>query len=133
MKVGFVSLGCAKNLVDSENIIALFDDPFFEYEYDLKQCEIILINTCGFILSAKEEAIDTILEIAEYKKDKLKKLIVKDFGWLRQPLHLLCDSFDQRQLSFLSDRRSCRRGKNPPGKRREGTQYRCSGYDLLRP
>ena len=76
MKVGFVSLGCAKNLVDSENIIALFDDPFFEYEYDLKQCEIILINTCGFILSAKEEAIDTILEIAEYKKDKLKKLIV---------------------------------------------------------
>ncbi len=76
MKVGFISLGCAKNLVDSENIIALFDDPFFEYEYDLKQCEAILINTCGFILSAKEEAIDTILEIASYKQDKLKKLIV---------------------------------------------------------
>ena len=76
MKVGFISLGCAKNLVDSENIIALFDDPFFEYEYDLKQCETILINTCGFILSAKEEAIDTILEIASYKQDKLKKLIV---------------------------------------------------------
>lgn len=76
MKVGFISLGCAKNLVDSENIIALFDDPFFEYEYDLKQCEAILINTCGFILSAKEEAIDTILEIASYKQDRLKKLIV---------------------------------------------------------
>ena len=76
MKVGFVSLGCAKNLVDSENIIALFDDPFFEYEYDLRECEAIVINTCGFILSAKEEAIDTILEIAEYKKKKLKKLIV---------------------------------------------------------
>ncbi|MBR5342175.1 MAG: 30S ribosomal protein S12 methylthiotransferase RimO [Erysipelotrichaceae bacterium] len=76
MKVGFVSLGCAKNLVDSENIIALFDDPFFEYEYDLKECEAIVINTCGFILSAKQEAIDTILEIAEYKQNKLKKLIV---------------------------------------------------------
>jgi ribosomal protein S12 methylthiotransferase len=76
MKIGFISLGCAKNLVDSENIIALFDDPFFEYEADLRQCEAILINTCGFILSAKEEAIDTILEIAEYKQDKLKKLIV---------------------------------------------------------
>ncbi|MBQ1307939.1 MAG: 30S ribosomal protein S12 methylthiotransferase RimO [Erysipelotrichaceae bacterium] len=76
MKVGFISLGCTKNLVDSENIIALFDDPFFEYEYDLKQCEAILINTCGFILSAKEEAIDTILEIASYKQDRLKKLIV---------------------------------------------------------
>ena len=76
MKIGFISLGCAKNLVDSENIIALFDDPFFEYEYDLKKCDAILINTCGFILSAKQEAIDTILEIAEYKDDRLKKLIV---------------------------------------------------------
>ena len=76
MKVGFISLGCAKNLVDSENIIGLFDDPYFEYEYDLKKCDAVLINTCGFILSAKEEAIDTILEIAEYKKNNLKKLIV---------------------------------------------------------
>ena len=76
MKIGFISLGCAKNLVDSENIIALFDDPYFEYEYDLRKCDAILINTCGFILSAKQEAIDTILEIAEYKNDKLKKLIV---------------------------------------------------------
>ena len=76
MKIGFVSLGCSKNLVDSENIIGLFDDPHFEYESDLKECDVILINTCGFILSAKEEAIDTILEIAEYKKDRLKKLIV---------------------------------------------------------
>jgi len=76
MKVGFVSLGCAKNLVDSEHIIALFDDPFFTYECDLKQCDAIVINTCGFILSAKQEAIDTILEIAEYKQKNLKKLIV---------------------------------------------------------
>lgn len=76
IKVGFISLGCAKNLVDSENIIGLFDDPYFEYERDLKKCDAILINTCGFILSAKQEAIDTILEIAEYKNNNLKKLIV---------------------------------------------------------
>ena len=76
MRIGFISLGCAKNLVDSENIIALFDNPNFEYAADLKKCDVILINTCGFILSAKEEAIDTILEIAEYKKNNLKKLIV---------------------------------------------------------
>jgi len=76
IKVGFISLGCAKNLVDSENVIGLFDDDFFTYEQDLKQCEAIVINTCGFILSAKQEAIDTILEIADYKKNKLKKLIV---------------------------------------------------------
>ena len=76
IKVGFISLGCAKNLVDSENIIGLFDDPYFEYEHDLKKCDAILINTCGFILSAKQEAIDTILEVAEYKNNNLKKLIV---------------------------------------------------------
>ncbi len=76
MKIGFVSLGCAKNLVDSEYIIGLFDDPFFEYEANLKECDAIVINTCGFIRSAKEETIDTILEIADYKNNKLKKLIV---------------------------------------------------------
>jgi len=76
MKIGFVSLGCAKNLVDSEYIIGIFDDPFFEYESDLKKCDVILINTCGFIQSAKEETIDTILEIAEYKENNLKILIV---------------------------------------------------------
>ena len=76
MKIGFVSLGCAKNLVDSEYIVGLFDDPFFEYEEDLKLCDAIVINTCGFIQSAKEETIDTILEIAEYKDNNLKKLIV---------------------------------------------------------
>ena len=76
MKIGFISLGCAKNLVDSEHIIGLFDDEFFEYEENLKECECIVINTCGFILSAKQEAIDTILDIGEYKHKKLKKLVV---------------------------------------------------------
>lgn len=76
MKIGYISLGCAKNLVDSEYIVGLFDDPYFEYEPDLHKCEVIVINTCGFILSAKQETIDTILEIAEYKHNNLKKLIV---------------------------------------------------------
>ena len=76
MNVGFVSLGCSKNLVDSEYIIALFKDERFKIEKDPSKCDVIIINTCGFILSAKQEAIDTILEMAEYKKDRLKKLIV---------------------------------------------------------
>ena len=76
MKIGYISLGCAKNLVDSEYIVGLFDDPFFEYESDLSLCDAIVINTCGFILSAKQETIDTILEIAEYRDKNLKKLIV---------------------------------------------------------
>lgn len=76
MNVGFISLGCAKNLVDSEYIIGLFDDPFFNIESDPKKCELILINTCGFIENAKQESIDTILEIAELKKENLKYLVV---------------------------------------------------------
>ena len=76
MKIGFISLGCAKNLVDSEHIIALFNNKYFEYESNPRLCDVILINTCGFILDAKKEAIDTILEMAEYKKDRLKYLIV---------------------------------------------------------
>ena len=76
MKIGFISLGCAKNLVDSEYLIGLFLDPYFEIETDPNNCEAILINTCGFILSAKEEAINTILEMAELKKKNLKYLIV---------------------------------------------------------
>ena len=86
MKVGFVSLGCSKNLVDSEYIIGLFDDGTFEFESDPSKCDIIVINTCGFILDAKKEAIDTILEMAEYKKQNLKKLIV-------------CGCFVERYLS----------------------------------
>lgn len=76
MKVGFVSLGCSKNLVDSERLLAIFTDRRFEIEKNPELCDVIFINTCGFILAAKQEAIDTILEMAEYKKKKLKKLIV---------------------------------------------------------
>ena len=76
MKIGIISLGCAKNLVDSELLLGLFKDPFFKYEKDKEKCDAIIINTCGFILSAKEESINTIYEIAELKKNKLKYLIV---------------------------------------------------------
>ena len=76
MKVGFISLGCAKNLVDSEYIIGMFNDKKFEISNKPSECDVIVINTCGFILSAKQEAINTILEMAELKQNNLKKLIV---------------------------------------------------------
>lgn len=76
MKVGFVSLGCSKNLVDTEMIIGLFKKNNFKIVNNPKEAEIIVINTCGFIESAKEEAINTILEMAEYKKENCKYLIV---------------------------------------------------------
>ena len=75
MKVGFISLGCSKNLVDTEKTIAMFKENKYEIVNKPEEAEIIVINTCGFIESAKEEAINTILEMAEYKNDKCKYLI----------------------------------------------------------
>ena len=75
MKVGFVSLGCSKNLVDTEKTIGVFKSNEYEIVNNPAKADIIVINTCGFIESAKEEAINTILEMAEYKKKKCKYLI----------------------------------------------------------
>ena len=75
MKVGFISLGCNKNLVDTEKTIALFQKHGHEIVNNAQEAETIVINTCGFIESAKEEAINTMLEMAEYKKQNCKYLI----------------------------------------------------------
>lgn len=76
MNVGFISLGCSKNLVDTEIMIGLFKKQNYTIVNDPKQADIIVVNTCGFIEPAKEEAINTVLEMAEYKKKRCKKLIV---------------------------------------------------------
>ncbi len=76
MKIGFISLGCSKNLVVTEEIIGLFKKHNFEIVDNPEEAEILLINTCGFIEPAKEEGIRTILEMAEYKEKKCKYLIV---------------------------------------------------------
>ena len=67
-KVGLVSLGCSKNLVDSENILGLFDRNGYEITNDPKEADIIVINTCGFIESSKKESIENILEMVTYGK-----------------------------------------------------------------
>ncbi len=76
MKIGLVSLGCDKNRIDSENMLAYLQKDGYELTGDPQQAEIIIVNTCGFIDSAKQEAIDTILEMSEYKKDKCRFLVV---------------------------------------------------------
>lgn len=75
MKIIFVSLGCDKNLVDSEMMMGLLRERGYEFTDDEKDADIAVINTCGFITSAKEESIQTILDMAENKKGKLKVLI----------------------------------------------------------
>ena len=77
MKVGFVSLGCSKNLVDTEMCIGIFKKENFEIVNSKEEAEIIVVNTCGFIEPAKEEAINTILEMAKFKEiGNCKYLIV---------------------------------------------------------
>ena len=75
MNVGFVHLGCSKNLVDTEMTIGLFKENGYNIVNNPEDADVIVINTCGFIASAQEEAINTILEMAEYKKKRCKYLI----------------------------------------------------------
>ena len=76
MKIGVVSLGCPKNLVDSETMLGLIREENYEITNDPSEAEIIIVNTCGFIESAKEESINTILQMAEYKKSGSCKYII---------------------------------------------------------
>lgn len=77
MNIFFVSLGCDKNLVDSENMLGILNENGYRITNEEKEADIIIINTCCFIHDAKEESVQTILEMAEHKKSgSLKALIV---------------------------------------------------------
>ncbi len=75
IKVGLISLGCEKNLVDSEMILGVCKEAGFEIKTDLNEVDIIIINTCGFITSAKEEAINTIFEALDYQENGTKIVV----------------------------------------------------------
>ncbi len=76
-RVGFISLGCPKNLVDSEVMMGLLDRSGAELTSDAESAEILVVNTCSFIDSAKQESVDTILEMAQHKTHgRARKLIV---------------------------------------------------------
>ena len=76
-KIAVASLGCAKNLVDTENMLGILLQDGHQLTIDTAQADIIIVNTCGFIGDAKKESIDTILEMAEYKQTgQCKALIV---------------------------------------------------------
>ncbi len=74
--VGLVSLGCPKNLVDSEIMLGLLSADEYEITGDRDNADILIVNTCGFIDSAKQESIETILELARCKQERCKLLIV---------------------------------------------------------
>ncbi|MDE6592348.1 MAG: 30S ribosomal protein S12 methylthiotransferase RimO [Oscillospiraceae bacterium] len=77
VKVGMVSLGCSKNQVDAERMLYKIREAGYQLVWDAALSDIVIVNTCGFIESAKQEAIDTILEFAELKKEgRIKKIII---------------------------------------------------------
>ena len=67
MKIMFISLGCDKNLVDSEKMLGMLADKGFEFTDDEQEAEVIVVNTCTFIHDAKEESIQTLIEMGAYK------------------------------------------------------------------
>lgn len=75
-KVGMISLGCPKNQVDGEALLAKLNNAGYEIVTDIEASDVMIINTCGFIEEAKREAIDAILEVAEYKNAGLISAIV---------------------------------------------------------
>ncbi len=76
LSVGMISLGCNKNRVDSETALGLLADHGYTFTGDPAQADILMVNTCGFIESAKEESIDTIFEMAQYKQTGKCRLLV---------------------------------------------------------
>ena len=90
---GVISLGCDKNRVDSEKLIGLLKERKCALTDDLSEAQIVIVNTCAFLESARKESIETILECAGYKKSgKLEKIVVtgclpqKFIGELFDPL-----------------------------------------------
>lgn len=76
MKILFISLGCDKNLVDSEHMLGMLTDKGFDITDDEQEADIIVVNTCCFIHDAKEESVNTILEMAEYRKAGTCKALI---------------------------------------------------------
>src|SRR6266446_3168502 len=77
-RVGFVSLGCPKNLVDSEVMMGMLAQAGAELVPRAEDANVIVVNTCSFIESAQQESVNTILEMARHKSGKAQKLVVAD-------------------------------------------------------
>jgi len=122
IKIGLVSLGCAKNLIDSEMILAMFSADEYKLTDNPAEADLLIVNTCGFIEDAKTEAIDTILAMAQYSAklavvgcfverslEELKKSIpevdlwvpLKDYPHLHEKIEALLGTKDIRPLNPL--------------------------------
>ena len=76
MKIGLVSLGCSKNLIDTQTAMKFLSKQGHVFTSNVRDADVIIVNTCAFINDAKQESIDTILEMADHKSGKCQKLLV---------------------------------------------------------
>ena len=112
MKIGLISLGCPKNLVDSEVMLGLAREAGHELTSDAGDADVLVVNTCAFIDSAKQESIDAILEMAQHKKDgACRRLIVT--GCLAERYR------DELMAEIPGDRRRARHGRSARHRQRD--------------
>ena len=134
MKIGLISLGCPKNLVDSEVMLGLAQQAGHELTQDAADADVLVVNTCAFIDSAKQESIDAILEMAQHKKDgACRRLIVTGCLAERYRDELQAgDPGDRRRPRHrrgAGDRRRDRRRDATPDDRPVATVFRPSDVD----
>ena len=154
-KIGVISLGCSKNRVDSEVMMGYLTRAGYEITNDPKAADILIVNTCGFIESAKQESINTILEMAAYKtagvcqklvvtgclSERYRKELPSELPevdlWLgvreyeKLPA-LLRHSRHSGQLRQPPGRRAGRRGRGPGKTRGQRAVRHCAGHHPLR-
>ena len=117
MKIGLISLGCPKNLVDSEVMLGLAQQAGHELTQDAADADVLVVNTCAFIDSAKQESIDAILEMAQHKKDgACQRLIVT--GCLAERYR------DELRARDSGDRRGARHRRSARDRRRDRRRRR---------
>ena len=123
MKIGFVSLGCPKNLVDSEVMMGLSQEGGHTLTPNPAEADVIVINTCAFIDSAKEESVNTILELAEFKKTgNCKRLVVT--GCLGERYRDELKSADPGDRCSARHRRSAGDRRSHGGRRQKSDGFR---------
>lgn len=153
-KVALVSLGCAKNLVDSEVMLGLLKEKNYEFVANLRQADIIIINTCGFIQPARHESIDSIRQALQEKKASYEKNIIVAGCYVQRSRTILQEFFpdvdawigvndfdkivyavekqpyESSKSCFLYDHTSPRKISTPPAwtyvKISEGCSHKCS-------
>ena len=125
MKIGFLSLGCPKNLVDGEVMLGIAREAGHEITADAADADVLVVNTCAFIDSAKQESIDAILEMAAHKRDGA----VHAAGRHRLPggaLSRRAEAARSRKSTRCSGPAKCRRSSTRSGLRDPGSGIRSS-------